>query len=148
MKTFNHLLTVAVVAVSLVTTNLFGGDAEPKNNGNNGKGPKPPAFARPALPDDVKAMFKLLEQQRETFIAGQKELAKKMKDASAEQREALRDKLRENREEFKQKQSALREDIRERLSELRKEFVNNRDKVLNEAKEHAKERKGNRKGSD
>ncbi|HOW64796.1 MAG TPA: hypothetical protein P5186_13905 [Candidatus Paceibacterota bacterium] len=121
-----------------------GGQGE-VNSENKGR---PPEFARPALPEDVKKLFTDLETQRKTFTDTQKELAKQMKDASAEQREVLRDKMKENRETFKETQRALREDIRDRLAEMRKEFANNRDKVLEEAKEQAKERKGNRKGSD
>jgi uncharacterized membrane protein len=145
MRAINHLLTVAVVALGVASATSFAAETTIQKNENKGR---PPAFARPALPDEVKNLFTKLETQRETFVTAQKELAKQWKDASTEEREALREKMRENRQNFKDTQRTLREDIRERLAGLRKDFVNNRDKVLDEAKEQTKERKGNRKGND
>lgn len=104
--------------------------------------PERPDHARPNLHDEVKKVLDELAQARKAFATEQKELMKKLRDASAEEREQIKEDMKTNREDFIESQKALREEIRGRLKEISTEFANQRDGMLDAAKEGGKRGRG------
>ena len=76
------------------------------------------------LPERFKDDAKLQEliaaakTQREAFVAEQKELAKKLRGATADVKDKVKEQLKANREQFLEDTKQLRTDIRERVKEL------------------------------
>jgi hypothetical protein len=96
---------------------------------------------KPALPDDVKKLIDASKQARETFLSEQKDLIAKLKSATQDERAKIREDLAKNREDFLAQQKELREQIHDRLKEIRAEFKDNRDKVIDQARNNGKSRR-------
>jgi hypothetical protein len=94
------------------------------------------------LPEDLKAMIEAYRQAVTDFRAKQAELIKQLRDATTEERAALKEQLKENREAFREAQKELQQDILARLQELRAQFKNQRDQLIEAAKEQGKKRRG------
>jgi hypothetical protein len=134
------------ILMTLVVPRTWAGDATPATDSAAGGVPavkqSPPQHARPSVPEDVQKKIMLLRTQRESYLAGQKQLMKDWKTSSAEERKQLREEMKQNQQEFLADQRALRQEIRDRLEEMRTEFRNSRNQILDEAKEKTKDRRG------
>jgi K+/H+ antiporter YhaU regulatory subunit KhtT len=97
-----RLLVIAFLAVS---GGLYGADAPAS----------PAAKAKMQAPSaaDMKKLVQELNVQRDSMISEHEALAKKLKDATAEQRQAILDKMAEQKKAFEEATSALHKQIRD-----------------------------------
>ncbi len=125
MKTLKQLALTGALACGLIatalaqdtkpTTGAGGGAGDPATGaGMNGK-----PMDRADLPADVKALVDQLAAARDAFIAEQKALTAKLKDASADDRAAIRAELKADAKNFADSTKQLREQIKDRLKELK-----------------------------
>jgi hypothetical protein len=90
----------------------------------------PPVVVEPnkdpdRIPDDIKALIKKFEAQRDAYLDEQRILLAKLKNATtAAQREAIRDQLQENRTDFLAELRDFREDLRQEIRELKGKLNN------------------------
>jgi DNA repair exonuclease SbcCD ATPase subunit len=96
----------------------------------------------PGIPDDVKKMIEEARKAAQDFATSQRDLVQQLRDAAQEEREEIRAQMKANLETFKEAQKSRVEDIKKRLVELRQEFRNNRDRVLDAARENGGRARG------
>jgi hypothetical protein len=87
--------------------------------------------------DDMKAA-------ENKFLQDYKNLQRKFKDASAQERDQIRAQISDAQEAFIEQQKEMREEFQKRVQELKGQLPNHGD-VINAAKDNLKG-KGNRKG--
>lgn len=79
---------------------------------------------RPGLPADVKEMLKQAQEAQKAFREQQADLAKKLKDATQEERTALRDAIKASRDQFRDEQRERAKDVMARLKEIQNNSAN------------------------
>lgn len=94
------------------------------------------------LPADLQKLVDEFRAQAKTFVDTQKELAQKLKGATAEEKEALKEQLKANRETFLEGTKQLRTDIRERVKELKATLQETRPVDAGAAERRGKGRRG------
>jgi flagellar motility protein MotE (MotC chaperone) len=133
------------------------------NNGNNGKAKgksKPTVAERPQVigakssagnaekgkpdrpgnpnatdPAEVTSLVTKFQSAREGYLAAQKELNLKKKDATEEQRAVLRDKVKEALDKWKEEHKQFVEEQKERSKEMKQELQSDLGKVVDGAGE-------------
>ncbi len=91
---------------------------------------RPPASGTP-ISSEVQEEIKKFQAAREAYLSRQKELARKLKDASSDDRDLARAVLSELREKWLEQQRAARQEFLDRATEIREAFKNReRDKVI------------------
>jgi hypothetical protein len=138
MKNLRILTLVGAAAFGLAGWNLVGADTTPATQITL---PEPARSRwdawqraqRPELPAEIKALIEEAKKAQQDFVAKQLELRKQLKDATAEQRDAIKEEMKANRDKWREIQKEKWMDIRKAVAERRKEFKNNRDAVLDAA---------------
>ena len=97
---------------------------------------RPPRLERPDLPQEIKVRIAQFAKSRETYLAREQELKRKLQGATDDDRARIRAQLQALRDEWLERARALREDPRARLQELQDELPRYRD-ALRDAKEGA-----------
>jgi len=99
---------------------------------------RPPRTERPELPQEIKRRIERFEQSRESYLARQQELLRRLNanGATDEDRAQIRAQLQALRDEWLDRARAFREEYRTRLKDLQAELPKHRD-ALNDAKEGA-----------
>jgi len=100
---------------------------------------RPVRSERQPLPQDIKDRLQRFEQLREAYLAEQKELLRRLRGATDEDRDRIRQLIQERREAWLEKLRTLREEARERLADL-KQTLSQHQEVLDAARESAQER--------
>jgi hypothetical protein len=113
-----------------------------------GQSSKPDNSSKSGKPDDpvqVKKMIDNINASRTKFLIEQKQLQRKLKDATEDQRDQIRQEIRDKRDQFLQEQRDMREEFQRRINELRDQLKEHQD-LINSAKEQAKDHIKQRKG--
>jgi len=99
---------------------------------------RPPRSERPELPQEIQKRIDRFEKSRESYLARQQELLRKLnaKGATDEDRAQIRAQLQSLRDEWYDRARAFREEARTRMKDLQAELPKHRD-ALNDAKEGA-----------
>lgn len=84
---------------------------------------------------DLRTRIEEILKDREAFRAQQLVLAQTLKSVAQEERERLREQMQAAREEFLKNHQDLIVDVKQRLAELRQELRDNRDRILEAARE-------------
>jgi hypothetical protein len=98
---------------------------------------------KPELPAEIKQLIDEFQKARESFLADQRDLAKQIRGATADERETLREQLKANREEWLDKQKELREEIKAAIQRLKETLPSHKD-LIDQAKEKANDHKRGR----
>lgn len=135
---FSKTLWLAALAVALSSFGLRADDSttgRDRGNSRRGEMVRPgreagvPNLGIPPkmeLPEDLRKLVEQFRTQADAFATAQKELAKQIRGATAEEKEALKEQLKANREKFLEDTKQLRTDIRERVKELRDSLKDSR----------------------
>jgi len=85
---------------------------------------RPPRTERPELPQEIKRRIDRFEKSRESYLARQQELLRKLNanGATDQDRARIRAQLQALRDEWLDKARAFREEARTRLTDLKKEL--------------------------
>lgn len=98
--------------------------ADDSSSSDKGKG-KPETPGRPdnpALPTEVKSLVTTFQSARETYLNQQKDLQRRLKNASEEEREAIREQIRESLERWKEQHKQFVKDVKERAHEMKEQL--------------------------
>lgn len=90
------------------------------------------------LPQEVRQRILEFEKMRETYLAQQKELLRKLKGSTEEDRQSIRDQLRDQREAWLEKARRFRDEAQQRMEELKAQLPDHAE-ALAPAKERAAE---------
>lgn len=99
-----------------------------------------------AVAEQVKALKVQFDKERDALLAKYKDLVKAAKDGSKEELEKIRGQFKTQREELVTKQKELRDELKAQVEQFRKEHPDHQ-QVIDAAKEAAKEKIRNRRGS-
>jgi hypothetical protein len=137
MKHFRKLIVLAALALALAPFNSLRADdkGKPEQPGKSqdGKGNirdrglEIPRLGVPPKVELPEALKKLVEQYRtdsESFLAGQKDLLKQLKGATAEEKAKIKDTLKANREKFLTDHKELITEIRQQIADIKKDLKN------------------------
>jgi len=101
---------------------------------------------RPDLPAEVKSRVVRFESFRETYLARQEELLRKLRGATDADRDQIRRQLQQLREDWLDRARAFREEARTRMRELRDTELPKYREALTDAKEGALDAGHKRRG--
>jgi hypothetical protein len=149
MKQFRKLIAFLALGLALASANsTFADDkgkpekpannqdgkppeGEPKDNSGKGnlrdRGLEIPRFGVPPKVELPEALQKLVDQYRkdsESFLAGQKDLLKQLKGATAEEKAKIKETLKGNREKFLADHKELITEIRQQIADIKKDLKN------------------------
>lgn len=153
MKQFRKLIVFAALALALASFNTVRADdkGKPENPPGNSQGGKPggetggetgddkgkgnlrdrgleiPRLGVPPKVELPEALQKLVDQYRkdsESFLAGQKDLLKQLKGATAEEKAKIKETLKANREKFLADHKELITEIRQQIADIKKDLKN------------------------
>lgn len=132
MKTLNKLTAVVAAALTCGFVALAGPGPGPgpggkdKPAGLGGRPDKIPGVGgipkNAEIPDALKTALQQFNDLRQKQSEIQKEIAKKLVGASAEDKEKIKEQLRANRDKFLEDTKQLRADIREQIKALREKL--------------------------
>lgn len=118
MKIIKSLAIIGALGISFAGNRLT---AQTSNN-------PPPVVVTPTspkIPGDIKALVRTFEMERDAYLAEQKALLEKLKNATtAQQRDAIRDMLQDNRDGFLAELREFREELRQEIKELKGKINN------------------------
>jgi len=101
---------------------------------DNGKGkPASPGNGNSTDPAEVTTLVNKFQSARDQYIAAQKEVHLKMKDATEDQRAALREQLKDLLDKWKQEQKQFVEETKDRMKEMKQELQPDLGKVVDGA---------------
>jgi hypothetical protein len=110
-----NYLGALIVTMGLCLSSAFADDTTTAPKPDKAEKPvKPVKPAKPEQPAAVKEAQANFEKAREAFLAEQKELQAKLKDASKDERTQIREALEQNKETF----AAKREDFKDAIKKL------------------------------
>ena len=84
---------------------------------------------RTALSTDVRERLRAFERAREMYLRRQRELEKRLKGATEEEREKIREQLKDRRTAWLEQHRQFKSDLRDRVRELRRELPALRDAI-------------------
>ena len=97
------------------------------------------------LREELQEAIEEAKTARAAFVEAQKKLLEQWKEATtAEARQELRDQMRQALEKFREDQKANIQDIKETLKQIREQFADKRNELIDQARERARDQKGNR----
>lgn len=114
-------------AASVPAADLNGGETQsggltvPIVTSDAGRGDKLERPARPdkaAVPEDVKSRLDQFKLVRETFLTNQKDLTRKLKDATQEERDKIREQIQLQKQQFKAQAKELAQQVKESARDL------------------------------
>lgn len=103
------------------------------------------------LPVDLRERVANFEKVREAYLAEQRQLLRKLRGATDEDRNQIRDLIKARREAWLEQARQFREEARERLTELRNGALQSHREALDAARDNAREKLQevrDRRGSD
>jgi len=104
------------------------------SNSDNGKGkPANPGNGNSADPVEVTTLVNKFQSARDQYIAAQKELHLKMKDATEDQRAALREQRKDLLDKWKEDQKQFVEEMKDRARDIKQELQPDLGKVVDGA---------------
>jgi hypothetical protein len=119
---------------SRITTSRVISDSEVKENlSTDTVNTRPANSDRPVLSSEVKERIRAFEKAREAYLEKQRELERRFKGATDEQRERIREQIKDRRDAWLEQHKQFKEDMRERLRELKRELPSLR-KALDESR--------------
>lgn len=137
MKQLRKLLAFAALVLALGSFNsAFAGPGKPEDTpgkpSDTPRGPGRGALEIPRLgvppkvelPADLKALVDKYRSESEAFLAGQKDLLKQLKGATAEEKAKVKETLKANRDKFLEEHKELITEIRQQLAALKKDLKN------------------------
>jgi hypothetical protein len=116
-----------------------------------------PTTARPdrpelqRLPADLRERLARFETVREAYLAEQRELLRKLRGASDEDRDQIRELIKTRRDAWLEQARQFREEAKDRLTELRNGALQSHKEALDAARDNAREKlkdARDRRGSD
>jgi hypothetical protein len=110
--------------------------AKPNPRGDSENSDKP---GRTDYPDQVKKMLDAAKAAQVKFLNDQKDLQRKLKDATEAEKDQIRNEMRDKRDAFLEQQKEMREEFRKRVTELKDQLPNHGD-VINAAKDQGKDK--------
>jgi len=94
------------------------------------------------IPENLKELVKEAKEAAVEFTEKQNNLLQQMKNATETQREQLREQLREASNTFRGEQKQRVQEMKAQMVQLREQFRDNRDQVIEAAKEQGKTARG------
>jgi hypothetical protein len=79
---------------------------------------RPPRPDKVVVPEDVKSRLEQFKVVRETFLANQKDLTRKLKDATQEERDQIREQIQLQKQQFKARAKELAQQVKESVRDL------------------------------
>ena len=118
----------------------------PNSERDNATSHRPPRQdIRPDLPQEIKSRIARFEKSRESYLARQQDLLRKLNGASNDDRELIRRQLQQLRDDWLERARAFKEEARTRMRELQDQLPKYRDALL-DAKEGALDQVRKRRG--
>jgi len=114
---------------------------ESLRNGWRANRPAPPR-PEPVIPQNLMELVKEAKEAAVEFTEKQNNLLQQMKNATDTQREQLREQLREASNTFRGEQKQRVQEMKAQMLQLREQFRDNRDQVIEAAKEQGKTARG------
>jgi hypothetical protein len=81
------------------------------------------------IPQEVKVLATDFKAQAQAFLDKQKEISKKLKGATASERELIKEQLKASRALFLEQNTEIRNELKRRVLEMRSELVDSRSQV-------------------
>lgn len=114
---------------------------------DNGLVDKPNRHGGGDYPDDVKKLLDDIKSARNKFLQDQKDLQRKLKDATEAERDQIRNEMRDKRDQFLEQQKDMREEVLKRVTELKDQLKNHQD-LIDNAKDQGRNKPGRKGGGD
>jgi hypothetical protein len=83
--------------------------------------------ARPVLSTEIKERLRNFERAREAYLQRQRELEKRLKGATEQERERIREQIKDRRSAWLEQHKQFQVELRERVREIKREIPSLRD---------------------